>query len=107
VNRIFILVLMASLAAASTGCGNVFVRGAINTGSSITGSVRVVQTGNVLSGTGGTVQVTFVTFMQNGISSTLGFCDDQTSRFPVGQTIRVNFNPGATCATVILVVVIN
>jgi hypothetical protein len=107
VNRIFLLVLIASLVAASMGCGNVFVRGAINTGSSITGSVAGIEIGNVLSGPGATIQVTFVTCTQNGISSTMGFCNDQISLFPVGQTIRVNFNPRETCATIIVVVVID
>jgi hypothetical protein len=107
VSRIFLIVLMVSVVAASIGCGNVFVRGAINTGSSITGLVAGVQIGNVLSGTGATIQVTFVTFTQNGMSSTMRFCNDQTSLFPVGQTIRVNFNPGETCATIIGAVVID
>ena len=99
-------VLVVSFAVVSTGCGNVFIRGAINTGSSTTGSVSFVQLGNVLNGTGGTVQVTFVTFLQNGFSSTIGFCDNQTARFPVDQTVRVNFNPGQPCATILIVVII-
>ena len=41
-----------------------------------------MQIGSVLNGTGGTVQVTFVTFLENGTSSTIGFCADQTSLFP-------------------------
>jgi hypothetical protein len=72
--------------AVSTGCGNVSVSGAINTGSTITGSISFVQLGNVLNGTGGTIQVTFVTFLQNGASSTIGFCNDQTSLFPINQS---------------------
>lgn len=72
----------------------------------MTGSVNFVQLGNVVNGSGGTVQVTFVTFAQNGLSSTIGFCDDQTSLFPLDQTLRVNFNPGRPCATIIVVVII-
>ena len=104
-NRLFAPVLIISLAV-STGCGNWSVSGAINTGSTITGSISFVQLGNVLNGTGGTVQVTFVTFVQNGASSTIGFCDDQISLFPLDQTVRVNFNPGQPCATIIVVVII-
>ena len=99
-------VLTGTLLVLSTGCGNVFIRGAINTGSSTTGSVSFVQLAHVLNGTGGTVQVTFVTFLQNGFSSTIGFCDDQRSLFPVDQTVRVNFNPGQPCATILVVVII-
>jgi len=40
------------------------------------------------------------------IHHTIGFCDDQTSLFPLDQTVRVNFNPGQPCATVIVVVII-
>jgi hypothetical protein len=53
-----------------------------------------------------TVQVTFVTLLQNGTSSTIGFCGDQSVLFPLDQTVRVNFNPGQPCATVIVVVVV-
>ncbi len=100
-------VLIAALLLFSTGCGNVFVGGAIRTGSTIQGSVSTVQLSSILSGTGGTLQVTFVTFLQNGTSSTIGFCNDQTSLFPRNQTVSVNFNPGQTCSTVIIVVIIN
>jgi hypothetical protein len=94
-----------SLLLFSTGCGNVFVRGAIETGSTIQGSVSIVQLGNTLNGRE-TVQVTFVTLLQNSISSTIGFCGDQTTLFPLNQTVRVNFNPGQPCATVIVVVIV-
>jgi hypothetical protein len=89
----------------STECGNVFLRGAIETGSTIQGSVSIVQLGNTLNGRE-TVQVTFVTLLQNSISSTIGFCGDQNTLFPLNQTVRVNFNPGQTCATVIVVVIV-
>jgi hypothetical protein len=106
VNRLFPPLLIISVLAFSTGCGNVFISGAINPGSTMTGAITFVQLGNVLNGTGGTVQVTFVTFLQNGSSSTIGFCDDQRSRFPVDQTVRVNFNPGQPCATILVVVIV-
>ena len=104
--RLLSAVLIGLLLMVSTGCGNVFIRGAINPGSTMTGAVTFVQLGNVLNGSGGTVQVTFVTFLQSGFSSTFGFCDDQRSRFPVDQTVRVNFNPGQPCATILVVVII-
>ena len=88
-----------------SGCGNVFVRGAIETGSTVEGSVSVVQVGNTLNGME-TVQVTFVTLLQNGTSSTIGFCGDQSVLFPLDQTVRVNFKPGQPCATVIVVVIV-
>jgi archaellum component FlaF (FlaF/FlaG flagellin family) len=105
VKRLFSQVLLLSLFLLSAGCGNVFVRGAIEAGSTIQGSVSVVQLGNTLNGME-TVQVTFVTLLQNGTSSTIGFCGDQSVLFPLDQTVRVNFNPGQPCATVIVVVVV-
>jgi hypothetical protein len=47
-----------------------------------------------------------VTFLQNGFSSTVGFCDDQRSLFPLDQTVRVNFNPSQPCATILVVVIV-
>ena len=70
--RLLSPLLVLSLLLFSTGCGNVFVRGAIETGSIIQGSVRIVQLGNTLNGME-TVQVTFVNWLQNSISSTIGF----------------------------------
>jgi hypothetical protein len=99
-------VLVVSLLFFSTGCGNVFFRGDIQTGSTIQGSVSVVELGNILNGIGETIQVTFVTFLENGTSSTLTFCDDQTTLFPLDQTVRVNFNPGQPCSTIIVVVIV-
>jgi hypothetical protein len=64
-----------------------------------------VQLGNTLTGME-TVQVTFVTLLQNATSSTLGFFGDQSAFFPLDQTVRVNFNPGQPCATVIVVVIV-
>jgi hypothetical protein len=56
--RLFPPLPIISVLAFSTGCGNVFISGAINPGSTMTGAITFVQLGNVLNGTGGTVQVT-------------------------------------------------
>ena len=86
----------------ATACGNVFVGGALRTPSTFEGTVGLVQ----LSDVDGNVEVTFVTFLQNGSPFTIGFCGDQISRFPHSQTVRVNFNSGQTCATVVVVIVV-
>ncbi len=83
--RLLSPLLALSLFLLSTGWGNVFVRGAVETGSTIQGSVTVVQLGNTLNGME-TVQVTFVTLLQNGTSFTIGFCGDQSVLFPLDQT---------------------
>jgi hypothetical protein len=103
VTRLLSLVLVILVLLLSAACGDVFLRGAIETGSTIQGTVGIVQLSDTLNGT---VQVTFVTFLQNGTPFTIGFCGDQTSLFPLSQTVRVNFNSGQTCATVIIVVIV-
>lgn len=99
--RLLSPVLVLALLLLSTSCGDVFVRGAIEPGSTIEGSVSIVQIE-----TEGTVQVTFVTLLQNSTSSTIGFCGDQSALFPLHHYVRVNFNPGKPCATVIVVVIV-
>ncbi|MBZ5653212.1 MAG: hypothetical protein LAO18_22330 [Acidobacteriia bacterium] len=90
-----------------TGCGNVFfVGGAVNPGtSSVSGMVSVVQISAVIGDSGTTVQVTFVTFLRDGTSSTIGFCGDERSRFPMQQVVRAKFTPGQTCASIVTIVI--
>ena len=101
------LLLTACLIVASASCGSVFfVGGAINPGtSSIIGTVSVVQISAVIGDHGSTVQVTFVTFLNNGSSSTVGFCGDERERFPMQQTVRANFTRGQNCASIVTIVV--
>jgi hypothetical protein len=102
VTRLLSAILVVSLLLSSAGCGG-FFRGTARTGSTLQGSVDIVQLGNVVDGTGDTIQVTFVTFLQDGVPFTIDFCDDQTDLFPLEQIVLVDFNPGLTCANVILV----
>ena len=99
--------LTACLITILTGCGNIFVRGALPAAgfSSVSGSVSVVQLSAVIGENGTTVQVTFVTFLQTGASSTIGFCGDERSRFPMQQSVRADFTPGQTCASIVTIVI--
>ncbi|HVO81052.1 MAG TPA: hypothetical protein VMT28_09990 [Terriglobales bacterium] len=101
--RLLSVLLVVSLLLLCSGCGNIFVRGAINF-STVSGFVSIVQLTTVMDG-GSSVLVTFVTFLQQGTSTTIGFCGDQTSQFPLNQMVTTNFNPGQPCATLIVVVV--
>ena len=99
--------LLLCLVLTLPGCGNIFIRGALPAGSStVSGSVSVVQLSAVIGENGTTVQVTFVTFLQSGASSTVGFCGDQRSQFPMQQTVRADFNPGQPCASIITIVIL-
>lgn len=99
--RLLSPVLVLALLLLSTNCGDVLVRGAIEPGSTIEGSVSIVQIE-----TEGALQVTFVTLLQNGTSSTIGFCGDQSALFPPHHSVRVNLNPGKLCATLVVVVIL-
>ncbi len=100
--RLLAVLLVVGLVLLSAGCGNVFVRGVIQPGiSTVNGFVSVVQI-TVVNGT----SVTFVTFLSNGTSSTLGFCGDQRQRFPMNQNVRTEFNPGNTCDSIVTIVVL-
>jgi hypothetical protein len=104
--RLLSALLAVCLAAACAGCGNVFIRGALQPGSSsVSGLVSVVQFSAIVSDNGTIVQVTFVTFLQGGASSTIGFCGDERSRFPIEQTIRADFTPGQTCASIVAIII--
>jgi Flp pilus assembly protein TadG len=100
--RLLLLFLVAALLLLSADCGAVFFGGAITTGSTFQGTVSIVQ----LTAVNGNTQVTAVTFLQNGFSSTMNFCGDQIGRFPLTQTVQVNFNLGSPCSTILLVVII-
>lgn len=100
--RILSFVVVAGLILSCAGCGAVFIGGAITPGLTFKGTVSAAQ----LSAVNGNVQVTFVTFLQNGLSSSMTFCGNQTNFFPPNQTVQVNFNSGQPCATLVLVVVI-
>ena len=104
--RLLPALLIACLALVCSSCGNVDINGAINPGSStITGFVGVVQLSSVIGGNGNSVTVTFVTFLSGGSSTTVGFCGDQTTQFPLNQTMQVNFTPGQTCAAIIVIII--
>ena len=102
VSRFLSLIVVVELILSCGGCGALFIGGAIKTGSTFQGTVSVAQLNDI----NGNIQVTFVTFLQNGFSSSMTFCGNQISLFPPNQTVQINFNSGQPCATLLLVVVI-
>jgi hypothetical protein len=105
--RLLSVLLAISLIPFCGGCGNVFLSASSQPGFSTTsGLVSIVQLSSVIGTNGTTVQVTFVTFLQEGTSSTVGFCGDQGSRFPMNQTVRTDFIPGQSCSSILVVVII-
>ncbi len=97
-----VLLLVVSL----VGCGGVTSFGFFSNFSAATtsGVVSIVHF-TVVSEPGGTfVNVTVVTLVQNGSSSTTNFCGDVRNRFPMNTFVNVSFNPGQPCATVVQVI---
>ncbi len=93
---LFVLILLMLC----PSCGDVFVRGALNSGSQTAiGVVSIVQ----FSVTDAGSSITVVTLVQSGMANTLSFCGDQRSRFPLDQPVRVTFTPGSTCASVVVI----
>lgn len=98
----FIVVAGAILFA---GCGQVFVGFVSNpqvSSSSISGIVIIVhlESSNEISGP---QTFTAVTFSNGGLSSTVNFCGDQRTHFPLNQSVQADFTPGSECSTLVKV----
>jgi hypothetical protein len=105
VMRIFGLACLLALLLLIPGCGNVFVSGFTNFGAqAINGVVSIVQVTFVINGNNST-QVTVVTFLNNFSSSTMSFCGDQRTRFPLDDFVQATFMPGQPCADLVTVVI--
>ncbi|HET7207881.1 MAG TPA: hypothetical protein VFI95_15000 [Terriglobales bacterium] len=92
-----LLVLLA--VSALPGCGNVFIRGAINPGF-VRGTVSVLQLSTAFDN-GVFLTVTLVTFEQSSTATTLTFCGDQSSMFLVNNFFQVSFTPGTPCDSIL------
>ncbi len=101
--RLLPVLLIVCLVTGSAGCGKVFVRGALGSGmvQTASGFVSVVQ----LMVVDGNVTVTFVTLLQNGTASSVNFCGDQRSQFPMNQFVTAQFTPGLACANIVVIVI--
>ena len=100
--RLLSAVLVFAVLLLSASCGEIFVRGALHSGTETTaGIVSIVQ----FTATEGGTSITVVTLMQSGVAKTLTFCGDLRTRFPVDQVVRVTFAPGSSCDSVIVIVI--
>jgi hypothetical protein len=108
--RIFGLTCLFALVPLIPECGNVFVRGFWNGGTqmqTVSGTVSVVQFTVVVVGDNASTQVTVVTLMNNFASSTVSFCGDQRSRFPLNNFVLATFQPGQSCSDLVTVAIKN
>jgi len=104
--RILAAFLSAVPLLACVGCGGVFVSALWNGGitQSASGLVVFVDFSNG-SNNGTFVFVTWVTLQQNGTSTTVPFCGDQRSQFPVSQFVNASFTPGQPCNQIVNVAI--
>lgn len=104
--RTFGLAYLLALVLLIPGCGNVFVRGSWNGGTqTVSGFVSVVQLTIVISDDNVSTQVTVVTLTDHFSSSTVSFCGDQRTQFPLNKFVQANFLPGPPCADLFSVVI--
>lgn len=90
------------------GCGQINVGVVSNPGfpSSVTGTIIAVQVQSSSGPNGAVNTFTVVSIQSVSTTNTFNFCGDQHSQFPLNQQVRVDFNSGVSCATLIAVVVL-
>jgi len=89
------------------GCDTFFVGFVSNPGGgtmSISGTVSIVRL-QYLRDPAGVTTFTAVTFVNSGTSTTINFCGDQGSSFPINRFVRADFSTGLHCSTLIAVVI--
>ncbi|HTS59568.1 MAG TPA: hypothetical protein VMH03_18645 [Terriglobales bacterium] len=92
-----ILILCLTLA----GCSQFFVGFVSNPGGSplgITGTITTVAIGFVDNSQGTQVTFTAVTFANTGGATTINFCGDKRSQFPVNEVVRADYRAGIYCS---------
>ena len=89
------------------GCGTVKFAGFVNTGNVVaaSGTVSIVRLTFASDENGNSITVTGVTLIASGTAQNLTFCGTQTSRFPMNSFVTTRFTPGASCSTLISVVI--
>ena len=99
-----LIVLLVVLA----GCGQINASFVSNPGfpTSVTGIIIAVQVQTSTGPNGAVNTFTAVTVQSVNTTNNLNFCGDQHSFFPLNQQVRIDFNTGVSCATVISVVVV-
>lgn len=91
----------------SVGCNGVAVFATFQPyGSTLTvsGVVSIVQI-TTIQGSTGVTTVTVVTFVQPGTASTINFCGNLGSQFPVNTFTTVTFTQGPACGSVVTILV--
>ena len=89
-------------------CGGSYFVGFVSNpvgSTSITGTIVSVNIG-FASAPSGMTTVTVVTFANGGTATTLYFCGEQQTLFPLNQTVRADYTSGVLCSLVVKVAVV-
>jgi hypothetical protein len=102
--RLLVIVALSILLA---GCGQVFVGFVSNPGNpmQVSGNVSKVQLEFYDDSHGTLTNFTAVTFVSAGTATTINFCGDQRSGFPIDRSAQADFTTGTFCSTLITVVI--
>jgi hypothetical protein len=103
----FLLVSVIALSLLPAGCGQVFVGFVSNPGNPmhVSGTVSMVQLEFYDDSHGTLINFTAVTFINAGTATTMNFCGDQRSGFPINQSAQADFTTGTFCSNLIAVVI--
>lgn len=98
--------LLVSALLLLTGCGTFRVAGAINfSNTSIsTGTVSFVHFTAIFDSSGTLINVTVVTLVSPPATNTLTLCGNQSSQFPMNNTVQVTFTAAQPCSNLVAVV---
>jgi uncharacterized protein YceK len=99
-----LIVLLLVLA----GCGQVSVSFVSNPGfpASVTGTIIAVHVQSTSGPNGVLNTFTVVAIQSVNTTNTFNFCGNQQSLLPLNQQVRIDFNSGVSCATLITVVLL-
>jgi hypothetical protein len=103
--RLFPLIVLLLVFA---GCGQISASFVSNPGfpASVTGTIIAVQVQSTNGPNGVLNTFTVVAIQSVSTTNTFTFCGNQQSLLPLNQQVRVDFNTGVSCATLIAVVVL-
>ena len=98
--------LLPALLLLLTGCGTFHISGAIipSAPSVSIGTVSFVHFTAIFGDNGTLINVTVVTLATPPTTSTLTFCGNQSSQFPVNSAVQVTFTSAQPCSNLVAVV---
>lgn len=101
-----LLILLTAWSSVLVGCGGAYFVGFVsNPGGTnqISGTIQSVSVASAVTISGAPLTSTVVVIVNASATSTQIFCGDQSSLFPINQSVTVSFTPGVYCSTIMSV----